>query len=340
MLRAGVSVVVCCYNSEAVLPRTLEHLSRQLVPDKLEWEIILVDNASSDDTQQVATNLWRELHCETPLRVVFEKNPGLSEARKRGVLEATYDLLIFCDDDNWLCDAYIAEAHRLMVSNANIDIAGGEGVAVSNISMPAWFESYQRSFAVGPQGVSDGTIDSYPYGAGMVVRTADLKRAFELGFTSLLSDRKGSNLSSGGDGELAEWIAIFDKCRWYYCSALKFRHYMIPERLGMSQLEKLQVGFGEMSPVILLYKNLRRRKYRNSRFLWITLVLFFTARLLKHRLSKQERLERSLRLKRDFAALSWLLANRAKFQTMAVEIEKMRKKAESVQAYDGAGAIA
>jgi GT2 family glycosyltransferase len=45
---AGVSVVVCCHNSASRLPTTLHHLAAQEVPRDLGWEVIVVDNASTD----------------------------------------------------------------------------------------------------------------------------------------------------------------------------------------------------------------------------------------------------------------------------------------------------
>src|SRR4249919_3030237 len=85
----GISVIICCYNSSDRLAQTLEHLSRQIVPRQLSWEILLVDNASTDDTAEKALAIWnRLLPGSQILCVLTETNPGQQFARIRGVKEA------------------------------------------------------------------------------------------------------------------------------------------------------------------------------------------------------------------------------------------------------------
>jgi hypothetical protein len=98
----GVSVVLCCYNSVGRLPETLRHLSMQRLPSGCQWEVLLVDNASQDDTAFVASGLWEDLGRPAPLRIVHEPIPGLSSARNAGIRNACYEYVILCDDDNWL----------------------------------------------------------------------------------------------------------------------------------------------------------------------------------------------------------------------------------------------
>jgi cellulose synthase/poly-beta-1,6-N-acetylglucosamine synthase-like glycosyltransferase len=54
----GVSVVICCYNSSQRLPQTLGHLLAQECEVDLPWEVIVVDNASTDGTAEVARSVW------------------------------------------------------------------------------------------------------------------------------------------------------------------------------------------------------------------------------------------------------------------------------------------
>src|SRR5260370_31920760 len=54
----GVSVIICCYNSSAKLPATLGRLRSQRDTEAIPWELIVVDNASSDDTVAVARQPW------------------------------------------------------------------------------------------------------------------------------------------------------------------------------------------------------------------------------------------------------------------------------------------
>src|SRR5260221_14664859 len=67
---AGVSVVICCYNSAARLPETLKHLARQVVPPSIPWEGILVNKASRDDTTDVAARVWKEGGAPAPMHLL------------------------------------------------------------------------------------------------------------------------------------------------------------------------------------------------------------------------------------------------------------------------------
>ena len=92
------SVIVCCYNSAPRLRETLLHLAQQEVTEGFNWEVVLVDNNSTDGTAEVAQSLWAKYGNPVPLRIVKEHTPGLSYARKKGVEESKGELLVFCDD--------------------------------------------------------------------------------------------------------------------------------------------------------------------------------------------------------------------------------------------------
>src|SRR5262245_13852353 len=102
----GVSIIICCHNSAARLPETLAHLAVQKTPPNLPWEVVIVDNASTDDTAEAARTFWPKDH-PRPLRIVREESLGLSQARIKGLAEARYEYITFADDDNWLCPEWI-----------------------------------------------------------------------------------------------------------------------------------------------------------------------------------------------------------------------------------------
>ena len=95
----GVSVIICCYNSSERLFETLSHLKSQKT-NNLNWEIIVVDNASTDDTFHVAEQMLRSSGLQ--YQIVKEPIPGLINARLKGETVSQYEFLLYCDDDNWL----------------------------------------------------------------------------------------------------------------------------------------------------------------------------------------------------------------------------------------------
>src|SRR5438552_1053990 len=122
-MNLGVSVVVCCHNSAPRLTATLTHLAVQQVHGDLQWEVIVVDNASTDDTAGVAHDAWpRSLPI---LRVVHECALGLAHARSRGLSEARYEIVSFIDDDNWVDPDWVKVLADVMAQHPDIGACGG-----------------------------------------------------------------------------------------------------------------------------------------------------------------------------------------------------------------------
>ncbi|MCB9283027.1 MAG: glycosyltransferase [Lewinellaceae bacterium] len=228
----GISVVVCCYNSASRLPKTLEHLARQTLPAGCCAEVIIVDNNSTDGTSKVAEAEWGNLG--NPFPLIMEKQPlqGLSYCREKGIKTANFEFVLLCDDDNWLKSNYLSTAFGIMSSDLSIGALGGRGEVVSDIAIPYWFHTYQSEYAVGVQSLDSGNLTNrgYLWGAGLILRKSVIEKFWKAGFTSLLADRKGNQLSSGGDSEYCKWI-LFAGHKLWYDENLIFQHYLPATRL-------------------------------------------------------------------------------------------------------------
>src|SRR5689334_8418509 len=169
-MKAGVSVIICCHNSARRLPETLAHLVAQDVPINTPWEVIVVDNCSTDGTGEAASRIWASR--AVPLRVVKEERPGLSHARRRGFDEARYGIISYVDDDNWLESSWVRVAAELMEKHSNIGACGGQSEAVCEVPAPAWFNGLEGSYAVGHQAPKAGDVAwmrGFLWGAGLTV---------------------------------------------------------------------------------------------------------------------------------------------------------------------------
>ena len=91
------SVIICTRNRAQSLRSVLRDLAASSVPAHLRWELIVVDNGSSDDTRHVVES--EAASFPVPLRYIFEPSKGLSRARNTGVSHAEADILAFTDDD-------------------------------------------------------------------------------------------------------------------------------------------------------------------------------------------------------------------------------------------------
>src|SRR3569833_1211633 len=243
----GVSVVICCYNSAPRLPQTLKHLSRQKVPDHIKWEVIIVNNLSTDNTVEVAESEWSKyMQHDIRLKIAGQPVAGLSFAREKGTQISDYEYIIFCDDDNWLNENYIKNAFELLEQRPSVAIVGGYGIPETEVAPPEWVNRDSSYYATGPQSRQNGIMTEpspYVYGAGAVVRKAALERLGALNFTPLATDRVNKKLSSGGDVELCYALKLLDY-DIAYSGDLKFHHFIPKDRLTAEYLLSLVYQFG------------------------------------------------------------------------------------------------
>jgi len=282
MLKEGVSVIVCCYNSASRITATLQHLAAQ-VTNNINCEIIIVDNASTDNTQQTVKGVWaKNAHTEIDLLIVNQPTPGLSFAREKGIAQARYNYMVFCDDDNWLATDYISTVFNLFNNHPKAAILGGFGTAVfeDESAKPNWFDTFHSSYAVSLQPGAEASVNSV-YGAGMALRKpviAEILSRHQL----FLNDRKANNLLAGGDEE----ICLSAKLSGYevlYSPALKFKHYLPVNRLNWAYLKKLHIGFAKSYVVINLYNKALNSTERNlPRFYWLKKALYYSGIYIKY----------------------------------------------------------
>jgi glycosyltransferase involved in cell wall biosynthesis len=240
---SGVSVIICCYNSAKRLPETLGHLARQEGSNGFPWEVLVVDNASTDGTGEVAGREWQRALSPAPLRVVLQPVPGLSFAREKGIESAQYEFLLFCDDDNWLCPTYLARACEILEKHPEVALVGGWGEPVCEVTPPSWFKDFSGPYGTGPQmsGAGIAPFLTTFYGAGSVIRKSDYQNLVQQGFRFFLSGRQGSKLTTGEDRELCYAFSLNGK-KLYYDPALKFRHFIPKERATFAYYRQMAVN--------------------------------------------------------------------------------------------------
>lgn len=272
MKTQGVSIIICCHNGANRLPETIRHITRQRVPPWIPWELLIVDNGCTDDSALVATLEWQKHRVNASMRIVSEPVLGLSHARARGFQEARFEFMILCDDDNWLDENYVTNVFNILSENPNIGAVGGFGKLVYEIQPPSDELSY--IFAAGPQASRTGKVaENKVYGAGCAVRYAAYQKLLGSGFKSLLIDRKGMELSSGGDYELCLALAILGYEIWYD-ESLRFIHYITRERLRWEYFVRYAEESSRCFNVISSYK-LIASNHEVSRFPWITVLRNF-----------------------------------------------------------------
>jgi glycosyltransferase involved in cell wall biosynthesis len=180
-----LSVAICTWNRARPLRVALSSLTGLVDPDGASWEVVVVDNNSTDDTLP-AVEEYRDL---LPIRYVFEPRQGLSHARNRAMQEAGGDLIVFTDDDVRVDPRWLAEYASAAQEFPDATFFGGTIDLCFACHPPRWLRNnlslFQTAYAC--RSVDPGTImisrrQELPFGANMAFRRSVFTAS---GFSSL-----------------------------------------------------------------------------------------------------------------------------------------------------------
>ncbi|MEJ7827179.1 MAG: glycosyltransferase [Segetibacter sp.] len=312
----GVSVIICCYNSSTRIVPTLEHLLKQKVPHHILWEVIVVNNASTDNTTETVKGTWNQKEGSVSLHIADQPIPGLSFAREKGIEKAAFEYLLFCDDDNWLDENYIVNVFEIMKENEQIGALAGLGFPYFETKPSDSILKYAGTYATGPLGTGTGEVTHAVYGAGCTYRKSAVISLFQKGFKYLLTGRNGNTLLCGEDHELCYALYLSGYQIWA-SDKLTFFHFIPNSRISFNYIKRNLKGIYESKFVVSIYQILvankqRKRPVYKSRWEWAVAVRgtlltkkFFEAKS-KDDLPRFE-------LKADLKSYSFLLRNRNLF---------------------------
>ena len=121
-----ISVLISTYRRSAYLIRLLNSLRNQQYSN---YEIIIVDDASNDDTAETLKQYIKENPGLNMIFSVNETNAGASESRKRAYSKATGDIIIFVDDDDYYIEpAYFSVLNELYASHSDCTMTIAETI--------------------------------------------------------------------------------------------------------------------------------------------------------------------------------------------------------------------
>lgn len=119
MIKEKISIIVPVYNVEAYLERCVESILKQTYTN---LEILLVNDGSTDKSGELCDKLALRDH---RIRVIHKENGGLSDARNRGIDEASSNLIGFIDSDDYIDEDMYETLYRQMVaSKADLSMCG------------------------------------------------------------------------------------------------------------------------------------------------------------------------------------------------------------------------
>jgi glycosyltransferase involved in cell wall biosynthesis len=118
-----LSITIASYNRAESLLRFLQELSHQVVPDGVDWEVVIVDNNSTDGTKSALAPLIEQ----NPLRYKYllESRQGKSIALNSGLRAATGEILVFTDDDCIPDPKWLATIAQEFTADPALAVLGG-----------------------------------------------------------------------------------------------------------------------------------------------------------------------------------------------------------------------
>jgi glycosyltransferase involved in cell wall biosynthesis len=169
-----VSIAIPAYNAASRLPKLLDALRSQENTQHFLWEIIVVDNNSTDHTAKVVQEYQASWPQAYPLKYYFEPQQGAAFARQRAVEEAKGILIGFLDDDNLPSWDWVAEVYKFGQAYPHVGAYGSEVQGLFEVDPPENFHRIACFFAIFERGSQAYRYEPQrkmlPPGAGLVVR--------------------------------------------------------------------------------------------------------------------------------------------------------------------------
>ncbi len=168
------TVAIRTYNGAARLPRILDAIREQVDTADILWEVLVVDNNSTDQTVEIISKYQTNWLDTVPLRYVLETQQGAVFARKRAIQEAQGTWIGFLDDDNFPSLNWVAAAYRFTQTHSQAVAYGSRIRGKFEVQPPPGFERIQSFLAIKERGDQPNLYQprllSLPAGAGLVVK--------------------------------------------------------------------------------------------------------------------------------------------------------------------------
>lgn len=229
------TVLICTYNRCESLKATLHSALAQSVPASLEWEVLVVDNNSSDATKDVV-HQFTHAHGDR-VRYLFEGRQGKSNALNTGIREARGKVIAFLDDDAVADSSWLATLTEPLLAGS-CDGTGGRILLPPSIHLPAWIphprHRWTAPLALFDLGAETIALSEAPYGTNM----AFSKSLFDLfgGFRTDLGPQAGSEIRNE-DTEFGSRLLKNGKSLTYVPQAVVY-HYIPQARLTRQYFEQ------------------------------------------------------------------------------------------------------
>lgn len=237
-----ISACICTFNRDEFLYAALESLAGQSLPVSL-YEVILVDNNSTDQTPQLGQKFEHE-YPDINFIHVLETQQGLSHARNRAIAEAHGDLIAFIDDDAIASEHYLKSLVDFFDEYTEVKAAGGKILPYfyPEGKRPEWMSHYLLGLiSCVDLGDAIKPFPKYPIGCNMIFRRAVFD---EVGYFDTRLGRTSRNLIGSEEKEMFMRIKEADMPVYYIPDAMVY-HTIPKERISLPFIRKMSIGVGQ-----------------------------------------------------------------------------------------------
>lgn len=241
MSAPALTVAICTWNRAALLRQTLERMTALVVPAG-GWELVVVNNNCTDDTDAVLADYAARL----PIVRVAEPVPGLSNARNAAVRTARGRHLVWTDDDVLVSAGWLAAYAEAFAGWPDAVVFGGPVAPWFPGPPPAWLTAEWRRLAPAYACIDHGpepfALDDrrVPFGANMAFRL-DALRAHP--FDPALGVRPDRRMGGEETAVVRALLAAGEAGRWV--PAARVEHWIPPERQTLAWLRRWYEAYGE-----------------------------------------------------------------------------------------------
>lgn len=218
-----VSVIVCTYNRALLLKNCLRSLDKQSISKK-HFEVIVVDNNSTDDTQKVVKDSKKNY---SNTRVVIENKQGLSYARNRGWKEAKGKYVAYIDDDAIAQTDWVEQIINFHKTHPSVQVFGGPYDRFFYNSPPSWLPENYGTLNLGKRIRQLNTRNEWISGSNMIVSKSILEKYG--GYATNLG-MKGDKILYGEETELLVRLKKNGESV-YYVPSISVKHLVADYKL-------------------------------------------------------------------------------------------------------------
>jgi glycosyltransferase involved in cell wall biosynthesis len=245
----ALSLVICSKNRAASLARCFEHI-RQNRP-AFKWELILVDNGSTDNTRDVMLAFIESL--DVPAKYIYEAKRGNGAGRNTAIEQCRGEIIAFTDDDCYLDSNFLTEVEKVF-RDPQLGYMSGRIMLFDKTDMPVTINESLDSYMVGESEIAPGGLVQ---GANMAFRK---KAIVEAGMFDLVFG--AGAVFAGEDWELAMRISANGWKGGYFADPFVWHHHGRKADAAKKLLTFYWVGEGAVYAKGLLNKKMRPQVFR------------------------------------------------------------------------------